>query len=98
MLTHTVQFKFKKDISSGQRTDFFADLMTLENIPGVSNFRLSRQVSPKNPFEYGLSMVFKNDDAYQAYNRHPDHLLFLQNQWVPFVDHFLEADFIDLQA
>ncbi len=72
---------------------FLDAISKLSAIPGVRNFQLLRQTSRKNSFDYGLSMEFETAKAYEDYNRHPDHVAFVGNLWVPEVSDFLELDY-----
>jgi heme-degrading monooxygenase HmoA len=94
-ITHTVQLKFKAEVDAEQQGVFFAAADKLKNIPGVKHFEVMRQVSSKNQFQYLLSMVFDNDEIYQQYNQNPVHLDFIEKQWKPKVESFLEADFVE---
>ena len=38
-------------------------------------------------------MEFAGQDAYDAYNGHPDHVRFVQERWLPEVADFLEIDY-----
>jgi len=69
----------------------------LAEIPGVKNFRIRRQVSPKNSHAFGISMHFDSDEGFQAYCRHPLHHAFVQERWIPEVDDFQESDFEVMQ-
>jgi len=64
----------------------------LTAIPVVQNFQAFKQVSKKNDFQYGFSMVFANQDDYDTYNKHPDHVAFVQERWLKEVTDFLEID------
>ncbi|NQU52594.1 MAG: Dabb family protein [Bacteroidetes bacterium] len=65
----------------------------LTEIPVVQNFQAFNQVSIKNKFQYGFSMVFANPEDYKTYNNHPDHVAFVQDRWMKEVTDFLEIDF-----
>ena len=52
-----------------------------------------REVSPKNDFRFGISMEFADEDAYAAYNAHPDHVRFVEERWLAEVADFLEIDY-----
>ena len=67
--------------------------VALETIPGVKKFEQLRQVSPKNPYRFGFSMEFADKAAYDAYDRHPRHVAFVQDRWNREVDSFLEIDY-----
>ena len=51
-----------------------------------------REVSPKNDFDYGLTMEFADQAAYAAYNEHPQHVAFVADRWDAEVTDFLEID------
>ncbi len=70
----------------------------LANIPGVTAFEQLQQVSKKNNFDYGLSMEFADQQAYDAYNNHPAHTDFINQFWIPGVEDFLEIDYIPLAS
>ena len=53
-------------------------------------------MSPKNDFDFGFSMVFADQAAYDSYNVHPDHVRFVRDRWVPEVESFLEIDYVPL--
>jgi hypothetical protein len=65
----------------------------LKKIPGVQNFQVLNQVSPKNDYSYGFSMLFAGQAAFDAYTKHPDHVAFVENRWKKEVKRFLEIDF-----
>lgn len=74
---------------------FFERLDALAAIPGVEDFRRVREVSPKNPFRYGLLMRFSDRATYDAYDAHPDHVRFVNEVWIPEVEGFQEIDFME---
>jgi hypothetical protein len=93
-IRHTVVFKLKHPKGSAEEQDFFTALMKLSAIPGVEKFECMKQVSRKNNFEYGLSMEFANQQAYDKYNNNPEHVAFVQKIWLTEVENFMELDFI----
>lgn len=93
MIHHTVFFKFKVSLSEVEMQAFFKEANLLSAIPGVQNFQVLREISPKNDFEFGLSMVFENATVYKNYNDHPNHISFVQHYWLTMVEDFLEIDF-----
>ncbi len=92
-IRHTVVFKLKHPEGSAEEKDFIKALMKLDEIPGVENFELLEQISSKNDYDYGLSMEFADQKAYDLYSNHPDHIAFVQTRWLREVDIFLEIDF-----
>ena len=65
----------------------------LTGIPVVRKFQAFNQVSAKNDYQYGFSMVFSNQADYATYNDHPDHVAFVRDRWLKEVTDFLEIDF-----
>ncbi len=97
MIRHTVVFRLKHAAGSAEEEKFLADARgSLAKIPGVGKFEQLRQVSPKNDYRFGFSMVFADQAAYDGYNEHPDHVAFVRDRWVPEVEAFLEIDYVPL--
>ena len=92
MIRHIVPFRLKHAKGSAEEADFLAANRKLADIPGVLDFDLTRQVSPKNSFDFVVSMAFVDQADYQAYNSHAAHVAFVQNRWIPEVVEFLEID------
>lgn len=93
MIQHAVVFRLKFIRGSVEEKNFLDAAMRLGSIPGVLNLKCHRQTSKKNNFDFGLSMAFETNRAYQAYNTHPDHLAFIKNYWTDGVDDCLEIDY-----
>ncbi len=94
MIRHTVVFVLKHAHGSLQEKAFLRDAKVLKEIPGVEKFEQLRQVSKKNDYEFGFSMEFKDQAAYDAYNTHPKHVKFVQERWEREVERFLEIDYV----
>ena len=92
-MEHTVTFLLKHSAGSQAETDLLSALEKLAEIPGVKNFRIRRQVSPKNTHTFGLSIHFDNDEDFRAYSNHPLHDTFVQERWITEVEDFQESDF-----
>jgi heme-degrading monooxygenase HmoA len=92
-IRHTVAFTPKHAEGSAEETDFLAAGAALASIPGVEAFEVLREVSPKNGYRYGFSMVFADREAYEAYNSHPDHVRFVRDRWDAEVEDFQEIDY-----
>jgi hypothetical protein len=93
-IRHSVVFTLAHEPGSDEEADFVAAITALEQIPGVEEFELMREVSPKNDFAYGLSMEFADHGAYTAYNEDPRHVAFVSDRWDAEVTSFLEIDTI----
>jgi Stress responsive A/B Barrel Domain len=93
MIRHTVAFKLKHSKGSPEEKDFLNAAVKLSSIPGVQHFECLRQTSPKNNFDYGISMEFNTIKAYLEYNQHPDHVAFVTTFWLRDVLDFLEIDY-----
>lgn len=94
MIRHTVVFVLKHAHGSLQEKAFLRDAKVLAEIPGVEKFEQLRQVSPKNDYEFGFSMEFRDQAAYDAYNAHPKHVKFVKERWEREVERFLEIDYV----
>lgn len=91
---HMVIFNLKSDKDSKETKSFLSDGENLlSNIEGVQNFFVFDQVSVKNDFDYGFSMEFDSQEAYDNYSNHPVHLKFVHERWETEVSKFLEIDF-----
>jgi hypothetical protein len=94
-IQHTVVFRLSHAEGSAEEQAFLADARAaLTSIPGVDDFQVNRQVSPKSDLGHQFSMVFADEAAYQAYNDHPTHVAFVAERWVPEVAEFQEYDFV----
>lgn len=94
MIRHTVVFRLKHASGSFEEQDFLKTASQLSDIPGVEKFEILRQISSKNPYAFGISMEFADDQSYQNYNNHPDHVSFVQQRWIPEVAEFMEIDYV----
>ncbi len=93
---HSVVFRLAHAEGSPAQADFLAAIAALGAIAGVEEFELMREVSPKNDFQFALTMEFASQSMYEAYNAHPDHVAFVAARWVPEVVDFLEVDTVAL--
>lgn len=96
MIRHTVVFSLKAAAGSAEEVDFLKAADVLARIPGVLAFEKLRQTSKKNQYNFGFSMEFVDQAAYDTYNHHPDHVSFVQGRWIPEVSQFLEIDYVPL--
>lgn len=93
-IQHMVIFDLEHGKGSALAEKFLKDgKKILNRIPVVQNFQVFNQVSLKNDYSYGFSMVFADKLAYETYNNHPDHVAFVENRWKKEVTRFLEIDF-----
>jgi hypothetical protein len=93
-IIHSVFFTLKHEAASTEESDFFAKAAKLLAIPGVENFQVLKEVSPKNPYAFGFSMEFAAQADYDRYNNHPDHISFVQDVWMHEVAEFQEIDYV----
>lgn len=96
MIVHSVIFSLKHEKGSSAEAEFLQAADILIGIAGVQNFEKLRQVSKKNEYDFGFSMQFADQAAYDFYNVHPDHTDFVQRRWIPEVSKFLEIDYVAL--
>jgi hypothetical protein len=92
-IRHTVVFTLAQPDGSPAESEFLATAGALAAIPGVEEFEILRETSPKNAYRFGISMEFAGRAAYDAYNEHPDHVRFVQERWLAEVTDFLEVDY-----
>jgi hypothetical protein len=97
MIRHTVVFSLKHPKDSAAERAFFAAAKGLADIPGVKKFEMLRQISAKCGFDYGFSMEFADQAAYDAYNADPSHVEFVQQRWMNEVAEFMEIDYVPLE-
>ncbi len=93
MVENTVTFRLVHPAGSPEEAAFLAAASELATIPGVRDFVIKRQTSPKLSHAFGIAMTFANGDDYAAYNAHPLHVRFLEEHWFREVAEFREADF-----
>lgn len=94
MIRHTVVFTLVHAAGSDAEQDFLtAGPALLRAIPGVTDFSVSRQVSPTSSYRFQFAMTFATDAAYAGYNDHPDHQEFVATRWATEVAEFAELDF-----
>jgi len=93
-IQHMVIFNLSYPEGSEEAGKFLHDgTSILTGIPVVKNFQAFDQVSQKNDYQYGFSMVFSSREDYTSYNNHPDHVAFVRDRWTKEVTAFLEIDF-----
>ncbi len=93
-IQHGVIFTLKHERGSEAAEKFLSDgRRILTGISVVQHFQVFDQVSKKNDYEYGFTMVFDSMEDYQEYNDHPDHVAFVEERWMKEVERFLEIDF-----
>ena len=92
MIRHAALFRLKHAAGSAEEAGFLAALSGLRAIPGVEGFEIARETSPKNDFDFAVSMSFADQAGYDAYNSHPLHLAFVEGRWLPEVAAFMEHD------
>jgi hypothetical protein len=93
MIRHSVIFVLKHAHGSLQEKMFLRDALVLTEIPGVEKFEQLKQTSKKNDYDFGFSMEFKDQAAYDTYNAHPKHVKFVKERWEREVERFLEIDY-----
>jgi hypothetical protein len=93
MILHSVLLKLKYAKGTADEKQFFLGVDHLSGIPGVQNLQWYRQTNKKNSFDFGITMEFKSHKTYEGYNKHPKHLAFIEDLWIPGVEEFLEIDY-----
>ena len=93
MIRHSVILTLKSSLSPEDKTQYFDAVNELKQIPGVHKFEVLKQTSAKNPFEFGISMEFESQEAYDLYTNHSLHSAFVEKYWAACVEDFLEIDY-----
>ena len=94
-MVHMVIFCLTHEKDSVETRKFLVDgKAILSRIPGVINFEVILQVSSKNDYDYGFSMEFIDQAAYNLYTEHTNHKDFVENRWKTEVSRFLEIDLV----
>ena len=96
MIRHTVVYSLKHAAGSVEEIAFLQAIKELARIPTVKNFECYRQISKKNNYHFGVAMDFDGTEGYEAYNKHPDHVRFVEMRWKPEVTDFMEIDYAPL--
>jgi len=96
MIRHTVVFTLKHAQGSAEEKKFLADALVLTQIPTVQKFERLRQVSAKNAYNFGFSMEFADQAAYDTYDKHPIHVAFVRDRWKLEVSDFMEIDYVKI--
>ena len=96
-IQHTVTFRLIHPAGSPAEETFLNDARTtLTSIPGVEDFRIHAQVSPKSDLTFQFSMHFVDEATYTAYDEHPAHVAFVADRWVREVAAFQEFDYVEI--
>lgn len=93
MIRHSVILTLKSSLSPVDKLQYFEAVNELKQIPGVQKFEVLKQTSSKNPFQYGISMEFESQQAYELYAGHSLHTAFVKKYWAVCVEDFLEIDY-----
>jgi hypothetical protein len=93
MIRHSVILTLKSSLSPVDKLQYFEAVNELKQIPGFQKFEVLKQTSAKNPFEYGISMEFETQQAYDLYAGHSLHTAFVEKYWAACVVDFLEIDY-----
>jgi hypothetical protein len=83
MLTHTVFFWLKPELTSAERESFLTGLKSLGQIPGALRFIIGQPAAtPKrevidDSYDFALELDFESLAAQDEYQIHPTHLAFV---------------------
>ncbi|MCR8658849.1 Dabb family protein [Paenibacillus endoradicis] len=95
-IIHSVIFSLIHEAGSKEQQTFLEDGRSiLSSIPTVQQFKVLNQVSSKNDYQFGFSMLFEDEQAYAAYNEHPLHVSFVSERWEKEVSKFFEIDYTE---
>ena len=91
-IAHAVYFKLKISPTSTEAAAFFQAAKELAAIEGVRDLKILKQISAQNNFDFGISMHFDSTQDYNAYNDNLQHLAFVNDYWMKYVEDFIEID------
>lgn len=94
MIRHSVVLKLKHSKDSPEEKEFLNEAWKLKSIPGVQKFEVMKEINSGNPYQFGISMEFEDQKAYDFYTNHPDHTRFVKGIWIPNVEIFMEIDYL----
>ena len=98
MYRHMVIFNLASGKASERTTQFLSDAQrVLSAIPGVKNFLVTKQASPKSNYNFCFSMDFGTKDEFNLYSNHPEHNKFVSERWEKEVTEFLEIDLLPME-
>ena len=89
MLVHCVYFYLKPEITEAQRADFRRGLESLAGVKSADKVYVGKPAAlPKRPvlddsYSFGLTVIFKDTAAHNAYQTDPVHVAFL-DKFKPF--------------
>ena len=85
MLTHTVLFWLRDDLTADQRQQFENNLRTLLAIPGSLRAVVGRPAATEarpvvdHGYDFALELDFADVASHNVYQGHPVHLAFIEN-------------------
>jgi hypothetical protein len=75
MLMHLVCFKYKSTIGGAERDQHRARLQALRDIDGIVDLKVGEDtVRSARSYDTGLAIMFRDREALDAYQTHPDHM------------------------
>ncbi|MBI3403154.1 MAG: Dabb family protein [Acidobacteria bacterium] len=92
-MLHLVSFKYRADVEPATRAEHRERLAALHDIDGIAELKVGPDVvrSPRS-YDTGLSIVFDDRAALDAYQRHPRHVPVAQFG-AGLCDHIVAVDF-----
>jgi hypothetical protein len=68
----------------------------LEDTPYAKDFKVFFEVSKKNDYDYGFSMTFDSEEAYDRYSfEYEPHREYVNEVWLKEVTDFFEIDLVE---
>ncbi len=94
MIRHTVMFTPKHQPGSAEEKALLTAARELAKISTVRRFEVLRQVSPPCNHRFGLSTEFDDEQSYDFYNEHADHVAFVNDRWKREVESWQAIDYV----
>jgi hypothetical protein len=82
--------------SKEEKLFFEKSRSVLENTPYAKEFKVFFEVSKKNNYDYGFSMVFDSEEDYDRYSfEYQPHQEYVNEVWKKEVTDFFEIDLVE---
>lgn len=93
-------FRLKHETGSEAETEFLREYSALGSVPGVENFELMREITPKewSTCEWVVMWEFADLAAHTAFHEHPAHHKFVAEYWNTGVAEFKAGNAVALTA
>lgn len=95
MIEHIVLFKFKKGIEKEKIAEMAENIKNLRSeIPAIKDLSIGENFSTRNKdFSVGLVVRFDSKEDLMTYQKHPKHLVVIEEDVRPIIEDVLAVDY-----